>query len=160
MKRIILTLFLFISGMAFAQIPVTDVAANSNLAIQVSQGSQQLSQLMNSYKVLKEGADKFKQINGYVQQMGQLQNIINQQRSAISNANMVVRKAREKNIRVDDLSGLLNQIQGSIRTVQALLQNGMFKMTDAERINLMEGELKKAKSVNASIRAKLIKLSY
>ncbi|MCY1659313.1 hypothetical protein [Chryseobacterium sp. SL1] len=160
MKKIISVFLMIVCSYAFSQIPVTDATANANLGLQLSQSAKQLTQLQNTYKVMKEASDKFKQVNGYVQQMGQLQNIINQQQSAVNNANLILRKARQKQMRVPDIQNLLSQIQGSIRTVQAVMQNGMFKMTDAERINVMENELKKSKSASASIRAKLIKMSY
>lgn len=160
MKKIVSVFLMIVGSYAFSQIPVTDATANANLGLQLSQSAKQLTQLQNTYKVMKEASDKFKQVNGYVQQMGQLQNIINQQQSAVNNANLILRKARQKQMRVPDIQNLLSQIQGSIRTVQAVMQNGMFKMTDAERINIMENELKKSKSASASIRAKLIKMSY
>ncbi|MCY1692731.1 hypothetical protein OVA29_21690 [Exiguobacterium sp. SL14] len=111
MKKIISVFLMIVCSYAFSQIPVTDATANANLGLQLSQSAKQLTQLQNTYKVMKEASDKFKQVNGYVQQMGQLQNIINQQQSAVNNANLILRKARQKQMRVPDIQNLLSQIQ-------------------------------------------------
>lgn len=160
MKKLFLLIVIFISGISFAQIPVTDATANANLGIQISKSTEQLTQLQKSYQLMKEGYEKYKKVNSYVQQMGQLQNIINYQRQAIRNANLALKKARGGKFSVRDIETNLRQISGSVKTVQAILNNNMFNMTDGERIQVMENELKKVKTANAEIRVKLIKMSY
>ena len=109
---------------------------------------------------MKQGYEQYKKINNYVQQMGQLQNMINLQKQAIANANLCAKKAKGRKFSLRDIETNLRQITGSVKTVQALLQNNMFNMNDGERIQIMDKELDKVKTANAEIRVKLIKMSY
>lgn len=160
MRKTILVLMMIIGGLLYGQIPVTDATANANLGIQISQSTQQLTQLQQSYKLMKEGYEKYKKVNSYVRQMGQLQNMINHQKQAINNANLCLRKAKGGRFSLKEVETNLRQISGSVKTVQALLNDNLFEMTDGERIQIMENELKKVKTANAEIRVKLIKMSY
>ncbi|MGC5746813.1 hypothetical protein [Chryseobacterium sp. NFX27] len=160
MKKFILIFTMFFCSLIYSQIPVTDATANANLGLQLSQSAKQLTQLANTYKLMKQGYEQYKKINGYVQQMGQLQNIINQQRQAINNANLCAKKAKNGKFSLKDVETNLSQISGSVKTVQALLQNNLFNMNDGERIQIMDKELDKVKTANAEIRVKLIKMSY
>lgn len=160
MKKIILIITLFFCSVIYAQIPVTDATANSQLALQLSNSASQLTQLKNTYDIMKKGYEQYQKINGYVQQMGQLQNIINLQRQAINNANECLKRAKNGRFSLKDVETNLRQISGSVKTVQALLQNNMFKMNDGERIQILEQEMNKVKTASAEIRVKLIKMSY
>ncbi len=160
MKRLLLALTLMIGFCAFAQVAVVDAAANHQMAKQITQSAAQIKQLEKSYQLLKDAQEQYNKVNGYIQQMGQLQNIINLQKQAINNSNKILQKARAGKFDVSGISSQLSQISGSIKTVQALLNNGMFKMSDSERITLLENEYNKVKSANAKISVKLIKLSY
>lgn len=160
MKKLILTFCLLVGSYSFAQMAVVDVGANKQIAKQITQSAAQIKQLEKSYSLLKEAQEKYQKVNGYIQQMGQLQNIINMQKQAINNSNKILEKARKGKFDVSGIKNQLAQISGSIKTVQALLNNGMFNMSDSERITLLENEYNKVKSANAKISVKLIKLSY
>lgn len=160
MKKLILTFCLLVGSYSFAQMAVVDAGANQQIAKQITQSAAQIKQLEKSYSLLKDAQEKYQKVNGYIQQMGQLQNIINMQKQAISNSNKILEKARKGKFDVSGIQNQLAQISGSIKTVQALLNNGMFNMSDSERITLLENEYNKVKSANAKISVKLIKLSY
>lgn len=160
MKSLILALSLMVGSYTFAQMAVVDAGANHQMAKQITQSAAQIKQLEKSYQLMKDAQDKYNKVNGYIQQMGQLQNIINLQKQAISNSNKILQKARAGKFDVSSIGTQLSQISGSIKTVQALLNNGMFKMSDSERITLLENEYNKVKSANAKLSVKLIKLSY
>lgn len=160
MKKLLLTLCLLVGTYSFAQMAVVDAGANQQIAKQITQSAAQISQLEKSYSLLKDAQEKYQKVNGYIQQMGQLQNIINMQKQAINNSNKILEKARKGKFDVNGIQNQLAQISGSIKTVQALLNNGMFNMSDSERITLLENEYNKVKSANAKISVKLIKLSY
>lgn len=160
MKKLILTLCLLVGSYSFAQMAVVDASANQQIAKQITQSAAQIKQLEKSYSLLKDAQEKYQKVNGYIQQMGQLQNIINMQKQAINNSNKILEKARKGKFDVSSIKNQLAQISGSIKTVQALLNNGMFNMSDSERITLLENEYNKVKSANAKISVKLIKLSY
>lgn len=160
MKKLLLTLCLLVGSYSFAQMAVVDASANQQIAKQITQSAAQIKQLEKSYSLLKDAQEKYQKVNGYIQQMGQLQNIINMQKQAINNSNKILEKARKGKFDVSSIKNQLAQISGSIKTVQALLNNGMFNMSDSERITLLENEYNKVKSANAKISVKLIKLSY
>lgn len=160
MKKLILTLCLLVGSYSFAQMAVVDAGANQQIAKQITQSAAQIKQLEKSYSLLKDAQEKYQKVNGYIQQMGQLKNIINMQKQAINNSNKILEKARKGKFDVSSIKNQLAQISGSIKTVQALLNNGMFNMSDSERITLLENEYNKVKSANAKISVKLIKLSY
>lgn len=160
MKKVILTLFLVVGSFSFAQMAVIDAGANQQIAKQVTQSAAQIKQLEKSYSLMKDAQEKYQKVNGYVKQMGQLKNIIMMQKNAINNSNKILDKARKGKFDVSGIQNQLAQISGSIKTVQALLNNGMFNMSDSERINLLENEYSKVKSADAKISVKLIKLSY
>lgn len=160
MKKILFALSLMIGSYTFAQMAVVDAGANHQMAKQITQSAAQIKQLEKSYKLMKDAQEKYRLVNGYVQQMGQLQNIINLQKQAVNNSSKILQKARKGKFDVSSIGAQLSQISGSIKTVQALLNNGMFNMSDSERITLLENEYDKVKSANAKISVKLIKLSY
>lgn len=160
MKKILLIFSLIFFNSAFSQMAVIDATANKQMAKQISQSVTQIRQLENTYNVLKEAKEKYEKVNGYVSQMGQLQNIINQQKQAVNNANKCLQKARNGRVSLRDVETNLRQISGSIKTIQAVLSNGFFNMSDAERIAILDKELQRAKTANTAIRVKLIKLSY
>lgn len=160
MKKILLLLSLVFFTSAFSQMAVIDATANQQMSRQISQSVTQIRQLENTYRVLKETKEKYEQVNGYISQMGQLQNIINQQKEAVNNANKCLQKALNAKVSLRDVDTNLKQISGSIKTIQAVLSNGFFNMSDAERISILDRELQRAKTANTAIRVKLIKLSY
>lgn len=160
MKKLLLISALIISVFSFAQIPVTDATANSQLALQVTNAGKQLTQLENTYKALKKANEKFQQVNGFVQQAGHLQNIINEQKQAIKAANQLVRMAGKRKLNMNGVSQNLSMISGSIKTVQALLRNGVFQMNDSERLDRLEKEYDKVSQYNSNIKVKLIQSSF
>lgn len=160
MKNLVILFALIMSSLIPAQMAVYDAGTNYQMAQQIAGSSKQLNQLQQTYKVMKEASDKYREINGYVQSMGQLQNIITVQKEAISNANKCLQQAKGKNVNFRDISSNISQISGSIKTVQALLQNNVFKMDDSQRIQLLDKEYQKAQSASMAIKVKLIKLAY
>ena len=51
-------------------------------------------------------------------------------------------------------------ISGSIKTVQALLQNGIFNMNDGERLSKLDAEYQKAKQADGKIKSALIRARF
>ncbi len=161
MKKTVLILGILISSFSFAQMAVIDATANQQMAKQISQSVAQVKQLEKTYDVLKKADEKIKQVSGYVQQAGYLQNIISKQKEAINTANEILKLARsQKNISLAGVEQNLRMISGSVKTVQALLQNGIFNMNDSERLNRLDSEYKNVSASTANIKAKLIQLSF
>ena len=165
MKKIIFFMLLSFGSYAYSQIGAMatyDASANASLINQIQESARQTAELQKQFNLLKEAKDRIEQVSGAIQQLGQLQNIINEQRAAISNANKITTIISETR-RKTDLSGIsynLSRIQSSITTVQKLLDNGIFKMQDSERMDLINKQYQEVKSSSANITVKLIQLSY
>lgn len=160
MKKLLCAFALITSLIAYSQLAVTDATANYTMSQQLASSAKQLKELQSTYKVMKSGYEKYQKLNGYVQQMGHLQNIINKQNEAIKNAKKIAEIAKRKEFDVSGITRSLQQISGSVKTVQALLREGVFKMDDSQRINLLERETEKVSSANTAIKIKLVKMSY
>ena len=160
MKKLFLIVSLFYAILIFAQMAVTDVGATAQLAQSVSTATKSLSQLNNTYKVIKEANDKIQKVNNYVEQANYLQNIINKQKQAINNANQILKLAKTRKLNLSGVNQNLNMISGSVQTVQALLKNGLFNMNDSERLERLESEYNKVSQAESNIKTKLIQSSF
>lgn len=161
MKKTVLIIGILFSSYSFGQMAVIDATANQQMARQITQSVAQVKQLEKTYDVIKKADEKVKQVSGYVQQAGYLQNIISKQKEAINTANEILKLAKaQKNISLSGVEQNLRMISGSVKTVQALLRNGIFNMNDSERLNRLDSEYKKVTSSTANIKAKLIQLSF
>lgn len=160
MKKLFCVLAFSTGIFAYSQLAVTDATANYTMSQQLASSAKQLKEMQGTYKVMKAGYEKYQKLNGYVQQMGHLQNIIAQQNDAIKNAKKILEIAKRKDFDVSGVTRSLQQISGSVKTVQALLKEGVFKMDDSQRINLLEKETEKVSSASTAIKIKLVKMSY
>lgn len=165
MKKLLLFTLLFIGLIAKAQfgVPQTvyDPTASANMSTQIKQSIQQVSQLEKSYDLMKKADEAVKQVNGYVQQAGYLQNIIIKQKEAINNANEILKISRSmKGVSIAGVQQNLAMISGSVKNVQALLSNGIFNMNDSERLNRLDKEYQKVSESSTNIKTKLIQLSF
>ena len=160
MKKLFLIVSLFFAKLIFAQMAVTDIGATAQLAQSVSTATKSLSQLNNTYKVLKEANDKIEKVNNVVQQGKHLQNIINKQKEAVNNANQILKLAKSRKMNLAGVTQNLQVIQGSINTVQALLKNGLFNMNDGERFARLDAEYQKANQANGKIKSSLIRARF
>lgn len=162
MKRILFLIVAFFSITVYSQVAVVDIGANKQLSKQILESIKQTQQMEQNLKLMKEAKEKYEKINGYIQQMGHLQNIINEQKAAINNANKINVIVGKKRIKAD-LKGVqynLQVISGCVKTVQAILKNGIFNLQDGERIRLMEDQYQKVKSANTNIKVQLVQYSF
>lgn len=160
MKKIILLSAIFFMQFVFSQMVVTDVGATAKLAEQVTTSTKSLKQLQGTYELMQKANEKVQQVNGFVQQAGHFQNIINKQKEAIRSANQLLKIAKARNMNLSGVTQNLQMISGSIKTVQALLKNGVFNMNDSERLDRLEKEYQKVSQYESSIKTKLIQSSF
>lgn len=160
MKKIILLSAIFFMQFVFSQMVVTDVGATAKLAEQVTTSTKSLKQLQGTYELMQKANEKVQQVNGFVQQAGHFQNIINKQKEAIRSANQLLKIAKARNMNLSGVTQNLQMISGSIKTVQALLKNGVFNMNDSERLDRLEKEYQKVSQYEFSIKTKLIQSSF
>ena len=109
---------------------------------------------------MEDASKQIQNVNGYVQQAGHLKNIINTQKNAIKNANDILKISKTKKINLSGVTTNLQMISGSIKTVQALLQNGIFNMNDGERLSKLDAEYQKAKQADGKIKSALIRARF
>lgn len=160
MKQLLTLVTLFLAQLTFSQMAVTDIGATAQLAQQVNTSVRSLSQLENTYKTLQKANDRVQQVNGFVQQAGHFQNIINKQKQAIKSANELLQLSKKRNLNLAGVNENLRMISGSIKTVQALLKNGVFNMNDSERFDRLDKEYQKVSQYEANIKTKLIQSSF
>lgn len=160
MKKLALLVTLFFGQLVFSQMATTDVGATSQLVQQVSTSMKSLAQLQKTYKMMEDASKQIQNVNGYVQQAGHLKNIINTQKNAIKNANDILKISKTKKINLSGVTTNLQMISGSIKTVQALLQNGIFNMNDGERLSKLDAEYQKAKQADGKIKSALIRARF
>lgn len=160
MKQLLTLVTLFLAQFVFSQMAVTDIGATAQLAQQVNTSVRSLAQLENTYKTLQKANDRVQQVNGFVQQAGHFQNIINKQKQAIKSANELLQLSKKRNLNLAGVNENLRMISGSIKTVQALLKNGVFQMNDSERFDRLDKEYQKVAQYEANIKTKLIQSSF
>lgn len=160
MKKIILLSAIFFMQFVFSQMVVTDVGATAKLGQQLATSAKSLKQLQGTYDLMKKANEKIQQVNGFVQQAGHFQNIINKQKESIRAANQLLKIAKERKLNLSGVTQNLQMISGSIKTVQALLQNGVFNMNDSERLDRLEKEYQKVSQYESNIKTKLIQSSF
>lgn len=162
MKKLILLFSIIISSYSYSQMAVFDAGANYALGQQIAEGVQQTQQLQQTFQVLKDAKDKVEQVSNAVKQIGQLQNIINEQVAAVQNASKIqqILSKKDKGANLEGVQYNLGKIQNSIALVQKVLSNGFFNMDDQSRIELIENQYKEVKSAGSNIKINLIQLSY
>lgn len=161
MKNVILLIVLVKTSFLFAQMPVTDATANTQLAEQVATSTKQLAQLQKTYEVVKKGQEQYQKVNNAIMQLSLIEDIIKTQRKAIDDAKYCLDKS-DGNLKfvANDINKSLAQINNSINTINKVLQNNIFNMSDSERIQFIENEKQKVNNASMEIRIKRIKLSY
>ena len=81
-------------------------------------------------------------------------------KNAIKNANDILKISKTKQLNLSGVTTNLQVISGSIKTVQALLQNGIFNMNDGERLSKLDTEYQKAKQADGKIKSALIRARF
>jgi hypothetical protein len=159
MKNLLLITTLFLSHFFYAQLPVTDVAANTSLGMQLAKAVQQVATMKNQLTMLKKANDYVNKVNSKVTQLNHYKNLINEQSKALKNIQQIKKIGERKNIDVGNLQNNLTKISASLKTAQMLLTKGS-QMNDFERIQLLEKELSKSASVNMDLEIEKRRLSF
>ncbi|CAH8295979.1 hypothetical protein EV196_11321 [Mariniflexile fucanivorans] len=142
MKKQFLLLFLFVTISNYGQMAVTDVTANETLATQLTTSTNQLAQLEKSYQVLKEAEEKYQKINSIVTSVYKIGEIIELQREAIENINIVRnnKKSADNPNLLENMNHILLSINQRVNTISNVLKEGFFNMSDKERIDMFKSE--------------------
>ncbi len=147
MKRTLLFLFAFaVFGYSYAQIPVTDAAANSSLIQTIAQGAKQVKQGLQTVKLLKEAKKALTKVNNAVRDINDIQEIYEMQKylieSSTKNINKVVKtgllKPKETTKMYNSYNNLFDGAIKSLEGVDKILTNNLFEMKDAERLKFIK----------------------
>lgn len=153
MKRIV-----FISLMSvnffYAQIPVTDASSgaqltalntkatisNQNLAQQLSTAGSQLTQLQRTYEQIQKAAEKIEKVNNAIDSAKKVEELISMQKEALDNLEDYIESVQKMKGKVDEkkVTGIITNLTNILTDLSKVITNGIFNMTDKERIDYMD----------------------
>lgn len=140
MKKLILLIFVGSSALCFGQMAVVDAGVNGQLATQLSTSASQLAQLEQSYELIKKTADNVEKVTSYVQSVNDIKSVIDLQKEAVNNINLIMRnKGSQKGV-AKNLTGILQGISRHITNINKVITSGFFTMTDKERLDFFREE--------------------
>ncbi|NJM78997.1 MAG: hypothetical protein HC854_04035 [Flavobacterium sp.] len=144
MKTKITLLIILIYNIGYTQLAVVDAGVNTTLASQLTNSTSQLAQLQKSYELLKEASEKVEKVSNMIKSINDMGEIISLQKEAISNVNLILNQ--DINVSTSTLKKLntaLGSISLNIGLVSKILSNGLFTMTDKDRIDFFEDTRRK-----------------
>lgn len=140
-KFSIIIILAILSLKVYSQIPVTDVAANTNLITTVATLGQQLTTLMEQKKLLDESINFMKNINSTVTNAKLVANILERQRSL---SNKCIELVKTEDLSANSALTLTTTVEtitnNNLRTIdlsQRLLSSNL-KMNDSERLTMLK----------------------
>lgn len=143
------TITVFYISTARAQMPtlVNDPQANSSLASRLSQGALQVQNGVKQLMFLKDAKEVVVKVNNALRDVNEIQEIYNIQVKILNNATNSTRNLRQTKLfsptelsHINNSYGtLLDSSMKSLKTLDKLLSDNLFKMGDAERLALIKG---------------------
>lgn len=139
MKTKLSLILILVFKIGFSQTPVTDVGANATLTSQLTTSTSQLAQLEQSYELLKEASEKLEEVSNMIKSVNDIEKIISLQKEAINNVSLVVEQKDKVSVStLKNLTKNLSSISLNIGLVSKILSNGLFSMTDKDRIDFFD----------------------
>lgn len=127
---------------SFGQSEETDVNLKTNLKLELSNISKQLLKLIDSHKLLKEKYKTDKKVSSFKNYIDKIEESIKRQKETLSNLNEISNKIIKDRILIKN-ARILENLHKSIKVYQDFVTNSIFKLNDAERINLIKEEERK-----------------
>ena len=163
MKKLIRTLVLVLLPYMVmnAQQIVKDPTNDVNMGRQIQTSIEQYKTLQNQLDFVKKVAERLKKVNQYLLISGDLNSIKNLYKSCSTTANLVKQKLQKsKNLEtkksgVKNITTFLTQANTSINFLNKILTNGLFSMSDKERIDLIREQKSVLLNVNAKLKSQL-----
>lgn len=128
---------------------VFDPTQASNMSTQISNTTQQINQLEKSLEYMKKAQETLNKVNGYVRDVSSITEITGMYKQAVSIASRVrtdaqrIKNPNTKKRVLTNVSQLLNSLSNGVSFVNKILTNDFFKMTDKERLDLLNTERRK-----------------
>ena len=164
MKKLIklLTVVLLLStGLVKAQQIVKDPTNDANMGRQIQTSVEQYKTLQKQLDFVKKEAERLKKVNQYLLISGDLNSIKNLYKSCTTTANLVKQKLQKyKNVNtkktgVKNVTNFLQQANTTINFLNKVLTNGLFSMSDKERIDLIREQKSVLLNVNSKLKSQL-----
>lgn len=128
---------------------VFDPTQASNMSTQIANTTQQIGQLEKSLEYMKKASETLNKVNGYVRDVSTVTEITNMYKESVSIASRVrtdAQRIKNPNTRkrvLTNVSQLLTSLTSGVAFVNKILTNDFFKMTDKERLELLNTERRK-----------------
>lgn len=149
---LVICTFLIFTMHSNAQLVVNDPLANSSLLTSITQGAEQVRNGLEQLELLKKAKDAVDKVSGVVRDVKEIEEIYNIQKAILKNSTDYLRQLQKTNLfenkeMVNITTNYNTVIDNSVKSIEALnkvLSSGLFKMTDAERleyIRALKGEM-------------------
>lgn len=151
-KRFINTALVLLPFFGIAQMGasvVFDPTAATNMSTQIANTTQQIGQLEKSLAYMKKASETLDKVNGYVRDVSSVTEITNMYKESVSIASRVrtdAQRIKNPNTRkrvLTNVSQLLTSLTTGVTFVNKILSNDFFKMSDKERLELLNTERRK-----------------
>jgi len=151
-KKIINMALILLPFLGFSQMGASltfDATNAANMSTQISNTTQQINQLEKSLEYMKKAQKTLNEVNGYVRDVSSITEITQMYKQAISIASRVrtdAQRIKNPNTRkrvLTNVSQLLTSLSNGVSFVNKILTNDFYKMTDKERLDLLNTERRK-----------------
>ncbi|PQL90941.1 hypothetical protein C4S75_05590 [Apibacter sp. wkB309] len=133
----------FFNIYVYAQLPVTDATAATNMMKTIQQGVEGLEKLDQTINLLEKAQNQLTDINNYIQTIDDIKGVYKLQKDALKIAGDLSQKKIGRS-QLQNISTSLAKIQQSIVLLNKILTKGFFKMSDYERMNVIKDVRDKA----------------
>jgi flagellar biosynthesis chaperone FliJ len=160
------------TNLFYPQMPVTDAATgaqltalntqstlqNNTLASQLTTAGSQLTQLEKTYEQVKKAAEKIEQVNNAIDSAQKVGDLIEMQKEAFGNLDTYMDNVKKMNGKVDikQVEAIIGNLSKIVADLSKVVTNGIFNMTDKERIDYME--VRKKEVTNELLKSRLLKV--
>ncbi len=158
---VILWFSMFSFGYSQGAMIVNDPMANASLAETIANGAMQLENGIEQLEFLKKAADVLEKVNESLSALEDIENIYEQQKSLHNNARLYLRSLQNTNLlSANEMKaltrasiGIINKATTSIQFINKVLNEGIFKMNDADRIRFIKEQNEEVKQANLDMYA-------
>lgn len=163
-KRLLNVAMVMLPFLGFAQIGgsvVYDPTQAMNMTTQIQNTTTQINQLEKSLEYMQKAEEKVSEVSGYLRDLEDLKIILKKQKYCIDAAKKIrqnIGKTSIENQRVvlSSVSHSLGRIHSSVSFINKILTSNFFKMTDKDRMDLIDREKGKVHIAYLKIKRQLL----
>jgi len=159
-KIIFIGILIFISFKINAQMIVNDPTNQVQLVELVKNGAEQTEKINKQLDIIKEAKENLEVVNSYLKRTNTVTNALSQSKSIIENLNRTTKElSKLNNLSPRYFSSVINSMNGyysaltqNVSNITSYLTDGHFKMSDAERLQLIDKELEGLRMIDNKIK--------